>query len=185
MEEWMIKQKTPSLSHSLTDIYKHLLPQNYSLHYAPASPQAPADILAYLKKKADDFKLHNLTFKIYPYIARGFIEITRDYSAFLKIKKPFLKFMAYSCKEECRRLGLSEEEIKLLHNGFIPENINIHLKIPFDFGGQAVFENMSLMRTHPHHLFLHRLIECQFELGLLKKEKQLFIPCFEGHIYYG
>lgn len=184
MEEWSNKQKPPSLSKSLADLYKHLLPRTTPQRYNPPQPKAPENTLDFLQQKAVELNLPNLTFQNHPYKARGFTETNRDYFDFLKIKKPFLKFMAYSHSEDCRQLGLTETEINLMHRGFIPENINIHLKLPFDFGGQAVFENMALMRTHPHHLFLHRLIECQFEQGLLKKEKRLFIPYFEGHIYH-
>ena len=183
MEEWSNKQKTPIKVKSLADIYKDLLPTKSCRYSSLETPNS--DILNKLKQKASELKLDNLYFQQYPYQARDFTQITQDYASFQKTKHLFVKFMACSHNKECQKLNLSETEIKQMHQGIIPENINIHLKIPFDFGGSCAFENMALMRTHPHHLYLHRLIEWQFEQGLLKKEKKLFIPFFEGYAYYG
>lgn len=183
MEEWSSKQHVSAKHKSLADIYRDLLPKS-ACRYSSASKQE-FDILSFLEQYAASLNLKGLSFKPYTYIARNFADISKDYALFLKTKRLFLKFMACKHPEECRKLNLSDTEIQQMHFGIIPENINIHLKIPFDFGGQCSFENMALIRTHPQHLYLHRLIEYQFEQGLLKKEKKLFIPCFEGYVYHG
>lgn len=183
MEEWSSKQKISAKHKSLADIYCDLLPKP-PCRYSSA-PNQESDILYFLKQYASSLNLKNLFFRQYTYTARNFTGVSKDYALFLKTKRLFLKFMACKHLEECRKLNLTDTEIKQMHAGIIPENINIHLKVPFDFGGQCSFENMALIRTHPHHLYLHRLIEYQFEQGLLKKEKKLFIPCFEGYAYYG
>lgn len=183
MEEWSNKQKSATKAKSLADIYKDLLPTTSCRYSSLETPHA--DILNKLKKQAIALNLNNISFQPYPYHARDFSQTTQDYSRFQKTKYLFIKFMACNHAEECRKLNLSETEIKLMHQGIIPENISIHLKVPFDFGGDCIFENMVLLRTHPHHLYLHRLVEWQFEQGLLKKEKKLFIPYIEGYAYYG
>lgn len=183
MEEWSNKQKIPTGRKSLADIYQDLLPKT-ECRYSSA-PNQDTDTLNLLKQYASSLNLKGLSFRQYAYTARSFADIFRDYALFLKTKRLFLKFMACKHLEECRNLNLSDIEIGQMRSGNIPENINIHLKIPFDFGGSCTFENMALVRTHPHHLYLHRLVEYQFEKGLLKKEKKLFIPCFEGYVYHG
>lgn len=183
MEEWSSKQKLSASHKSLADIYQDLLPKQ-TRRYSPSSSQE-ADILSYLKQYVVSLKLNGLSFRQYTYTVRNFTDTSKDYALFLKTKHLFVKFMACRHPEECRKLNLSDAEIEQMHSGAIPENISIHLKVPFDFGGQCSFENMALIRTHPHHLYLHRLIEYQFEQGLLKEEKKLFVPYFEGYAYYG
>ena len=183
MEEWSNKQKYPPQKNSLANIYKDLLSLS-SCRYNPESkkPQKTLDIV---QQKAKSLNLNNLSFKLCYYKNRDFITKSNDYALLLKTRHLFIKFMACQHGIECKKLGLDDSEIKQMRQGIIPENINVHLKIPFDFGGECIFENMALIRTHPHHLYLHRLIECQFEQGILKQEKQLFVPVFEGFAYYG
>ena len=76
------------------------------------------------------------------------------------------------------------EDIALLKKGLTPENVNTHLQIPFDFGGTAELSNLCLLRTHPVHENIHKIIDLQFNNNFLKLQKRLLIPWYGGKIYH-
>ncbi len=97
-------------------------------------------------------------------------------------RKIFLKILGYSHAGQCLGAGLDEADITLLKQSVSPENYNVHIRIPFDFGGQPSLNNMCLVRTHPIHDQIHALLEYQLEKNFLKKHKKLYIPIIEGII---
>lgn len=99
-------------------------------------------------------------------------------------RKIFLKILGYAHAELCLAAGLAESDIDLLKQSISPENYNVHIKTPFEFGGQPSLDNMCLVRTHPVHDNIHALLEFQLEKNFLKHHKKLFIPQIEGIIKY-
>ena len=61
---------------------------------------------------------------------------------YARVKRDFLKYISYHYINDLRNAGLNEEDLFYLKKGIIPENFNIHLKIPFDYTGTVDFSNM-------------------------------------------
>ena len=110
--------------------------------------------------------------------------MNRLYEEFQRTRVIFLKRLAYAEQENCRAVGLDDEDIALLKKGLTPENVNTHLQIPFDFGGTAELSNLCLLRTHPVHENIHKIIDLQFNNNFLKLQKRLLIPWYGGKIYH-
>ena len=110
--------------------------------------------------------------------------IGSGYSAYQSLRSRFFKLIGYADAEDCRYAGLNDNDIACLREGFAPENYNIHLKVPADFGGSLDFDNFSLIQTRPHHAGIHRIIDMQIENNFLRLHKKIFLPWFEGKFYY-
>jgi len=104
--------------------------------------------------------------------------------AFKRARRDFLKYVGYHNVNELMAIGLSEDDIRKIKKGKACENVNVHVKIPFDYGGTNDFSNLILMQTHPFHADLHKIIDLQVSHqqkgGLPKK---LFVPVPSGKVY--
>ncbi len=110
----------------------------------------------------------------------------RDFYAQLQRNIPmFLRLVGENCQDECRDAGMSDKMIARLAQGLCPENYTPHLKIPFEFGGMPSLGNLSLVKTHPVHDNLHQIIDVQLENNFAFEYGQIFVPVFEGRVYYG
>lgn len=101
-----------------------------------------------------------------------------------RVKDDFLKYIAYHLTNDLRNAGLSEDDIFYLKKGVLPENFNVHLKIPFDYTGSVNFSNMVLMQNLPYHEDIHRFMDMQMKgmpLGIIPNK--LYIPVPTGSIY--
>ncbi len=148
------------------------------------SAPSEEDMLRLLELKIQDFNLKNITLLEYPYEPQTWTEMNSIFPEYLRAREVFLKLLGYSYADECRAAGLSDEDIRLLKETHVPENLNTHLKVPFDFGGTLDFENFALIRTHPDHGMIHRLIDFQIENNYLRVHKKIYLPWFEGKIYH-
>lgn len=103
---------------------------------------------------------------------------------FRRIKKDFLRYLVYNYINDLRAAGLDEDAIFFLKKGIEPENFVVHVKVPFDYTGQADFSNMVLMQHYPFHLDVHRYMDAQME-GMEPDERpmKLYIPVPVGKIY--
>ena len=104
--------------------------------------------------------------------------------AFKRARRDFLKYVGYHNVNELLAIGLTEEDIRKIKKGKACENVNVHVKIPFDYGGTNDFSNLVLMQTHPFHADLHKLIDMQIapqQRGGLPK--RLFVPVPAGKVY--
>lgn len=104
--------------------------------------------------------------------------------AFKRARRDFLKYVGYHNVNELLAIGLTEEDIRKIKKGKACENVNVHVKIPFDYGGTNDFSNLILMQTHPFHADLHKLIDMQIapqQRGGLPK--RLFVPVPAGKVY--
>lgn len=130
------------------------------------------------------FNLKHIRLDFHDYEPQTWQEMNKSFEEYQYMRKAFLRLLGFRHEQECYDAGLSEADILRLREGFVPENYNTHLKIPFDFGGNLEFSNFSLIRTHPHHNSIHRIIDMQIENAFLLKHRRVFIPWFEGKIYH-
>ena len=104
-------------------------------------------------------------------------------SSFKRIRRDFLKYVAYHNEDECIEAGISEEGMNLLKKGVSPENFNVHLKVPYDFGGANEFDNMILMPTNPIHNNIHKILDYQIYKSFVITYGKIYIPYPEGLVY--
>lgn len=103
---------------------------------------------------------------------------------FKKIRRDFLRYIAYYNQAELEEAGVEDKGIRSLKKGKSPENFDVHLKVPYDYGGKNEFSNMIFIQTHPFHEDIHKFIDMQttsqpFGCRLSK----LYIPVAEGRVY--
>lgn len=104
--------------------------------------------------------------------------------AFKRARRDFLKYVGYHNVNELIAIGLTDDDIRKIKKGKASENVNVHIKIPFDYGGTNDFSNLILMQTHPFHADLHKFIDMQIsrqQQGGLPK--RLFVPVPAGKVY--
>lgn len=135
-----------------------------------------------LQRKLKEFNLTTFHLEIFPYLPQTWEKQTLLYQELWKIRYIFLKRLAYKEEYKLKNIGLNFQDINLLKQGITPENFNVHIKIPFDFGGKAELNNLCFMRAHPVHDNLHKIIDIQLSNNFLYQEKMLFIPITEGNI---
>ncbi len=101
-----------------------------------------------------------------------------------RVKDDFLKYLSYHLVNDLRNAGLTEESIFYFKKGILPENFNIHLKVPFDYTGVVDFSNMVLIQNRPYHEDIHRFMDMQMEgmpVGTIPQK--LYIPVPTGNVY--
>lgn len=196
MWEWtnrILKTRRRPVARSLLSAYNDLISQSISFSDHNLSFAASGDNNAETRSNADMQSILisrirnsglNLQLREYAFCPQTWQEMENCFAKYVRRRAVFLKFLGYSCNRECRRAGLSRDDIRMLRNGFPPENYNIHIKIPFDFGGGLDFENFCLVPIRPVHNLIHRLIDIQIENDFLRTHKKVFIPWFEGKIYH-
>ena len=105
--------------------------------------------------------------------------------AFKRARRDFLKYVGYHHVNELMAAGLLEEDIAKIKKGKAPENFNVHVRIPFDYGGTNDFSNLVLIQTHPFHVNIHKFLDMQIlsqPQGM--KPRRLFIPAPKGKVYF-
>ena len=104
--------------------------------------------------------------------------------AFKRTRRDFLKYVGYHHVNELLAAGMNDEAIKLVKKGKAPENFNIHIRVPFDYGGTNSFSNLVLIQTHPFHTEIHRFIDMQTLSQPNLKPRKLFLPAPKGKVYF-
>lgn len=196
MWEWtnhILKPRRRIVSRSLLSTYNDLLSQSASFPKINESftvsednngtTPSDTDMQNILLSRIRNSGL-NLQLRIHAFCPQTWPEMDNIFAKYVRRRAVFLKFLGYTRSRECRKAGISREDIRILRQGLAPENFNTHIKIPFDFGGGLDFENFSLIPIRPVHNLIHRLIEIQIENGFLRTRKKIFIPWFEGKIYH-
>lgn len=101
-----------------------------------------------------------------------------------RVKNDFLKYLSYHFINDLREAGLTEDDIFYLKKGILPENFNVHLKIPFDYTGSVKFSNMVLIQNLPYHEDIHRFMDMQMEgMPNATIPEKLYIPVPTGSVY--
>lgn len=103
---------------------------------------------------------------------------------FKRIRRDFFKYIGYHNVNDLVTAGIDENGIRLLKAGRAPENFDIHIKIPLEYGGNNEFSNLCLIQTRPFHDAIHRFIDMQTS-NLHEGEilRSIFIPIPSGKIY--
>lgn len=117
----------------------------------------------------------------YPIPMSDKIERKKQYK---RVKRDFLKYVAYNFVNDLRNAGLDEDSIFYFKKGIMPENFNVHLKVPFDYTGSVDFSNMVLIQNRPYHEDIHRFMDMQMDgmpVGTLPEK--LYIPVPTGKVY--
>ena len=117
----------------------------------------------------------------YPISMSDNIERKKQYK---RVKRDFLKYVAYNFVNDLRNAGLDEDSIFYFKKGIMPENFNVHLKVPFDYTGSVDFSNMVLIQNRPYHEDIHRFMDMQMDgmpVGTLPEK--LYIPVPTGKVY--
>lgn len=153
----------------------------------PGNPDQEAPSSSEMKQivrdRLTEYSLTEMNILERAYDPQSWQEMSNFFDEYQRARSYFLKLVGYSETDACRNLGMSRQDIRLLKEGISPENFNVHIKIPFDFGGTLDFGNFSLVRTHPTHGLIHKIIDLQIENNFLRKNKKIFLPYFEGKIY--
>lgn len=150
-----------------------------------AEPPSVDEMRRIVEKKISGYKLKNLSIVEKNYQPQSWQEMSKIFSEYQRARIIFFKLLAYSEKKACLKAGLTQSDLSLLKQGYAPENFNTHIKIPFDFGGSIDFSNLVLIKTHPCHDRLHKIIDMQIDNNFLRTHKKIFLPYFEGKVYYG
>ena len=101
-----------------------------------------------------------------------------------RVKNDFLKYLCYHFVNDLREAGLTEDDIFYLKKGILPENYNVHLKMPFDYTGSVNFTNMVLIQNLPYHEDIHRFMDMQMEnMSITTVPEKLYIPVPTGSVY--
>ncbi|MBE6450042.1 MAG: hypothetical protein E7013_05095 [Alphaproteobacteria bacterium] len=101
-----------------------------------------------------------------------------------RVKRDFIKYLIYNFTNDLRNAGLTDEDLFYFKKGILPENFNIHLKIPFDYTGNVDFSNMVLMQSRPYHEDIHRFMDMQMsgmDVGVIPEK--IYIPVPTGKVY--
>ncbi len=104
--------------------------------------------------------------------------------AFKRTRRDFLKYVGYHHINELFAAGMDEEAVKLVKKGRAPENFNVHVRIPFDYGGTNSFSNLVLIQTHPYHTEIHKFIDKQILHQPNFKPRKLYLPSPKGKVYF-
>lgn len=190
MFEWSKKFFAKKENTSLVSAYKDVFAKPFLKKNPPNTEKVSVEKTSEekLKQLVEDritkLNLKNITLVEKPYNPQTWQEMQLYFQNYQRNRIVFLKLLGYSHRKELKKLGLKSEDIKLMKEGIAPENYNTHIKIPFDFGGRCNLSNLSLIKSHPAHDYLHSIIDIQIEHGYLKSHKKIFIPYFEGKIYY-
>ncbi len=117
------------------------------------------------------------------------LEIKNFRDDLLKISKKLIQFVSYNCISELVAANFSIDNLAELHKGIAPENVDIFLKTPLEYGGTLEFANMFLVKTRPFKDILNRFIDEQ--ILLVNKDNtndfiyptELYVPNPEGIIF--
>lgn len=183
MWEWSSNSKKPPLSDndSLLRAYASYLPKTPVTHReAVLETPSPQQMELVLQRQITAYGLKDIELKLMDFQPLSWEDKHHCSEEQVRGRKIFLKLLGYSHADQCLAAGLTEADIALLKQSVSPENYNVHIRIPFDFGGAFSLDNMCLVRTHPIHDQIHALLEYQLEKDFLKNYKKLYIPVVKG-----
>lgn len=185
MWEWSNSKKSPVTADntSLLEAYASYLPKTPLTHQeASQEIPSPQQMEHLLQQQITALGLKDISLKLMGFQPLSWEKKHQFSEEQVRGRKIFLKILGYSHAELCLSSGLVNRDVNLLKQSISPENYCVHIKTPFEFGGQPSLDNMCLIRTHPVHDNIHALLEFQLEKNFLKHYKKLFIPQFEGII---
>lgn len=112
-------------------------------------------------------------------------EIIQMQIGFSRIRKEFIKYVAYNLKKQLVALGLLPFEIEEMQKGKSPENFNAHIKVPFDYGGTLDFDNLIMIPTHPYTDEIYKYIDMQLlQYPIDRPASILYMPVPKGKVFH-
>ena len=103
--------------------------------------------------------------------------------AFKRARRDFLKYVGYHHVNELMAAGLLEEDIAKIKKGKAPENFNVHVRIPFDYGGTNDFSNLIFMPIPPHDELHNKVINPQIKNFDTRMGVVIKLPWREGMVW--
>jgi hypothetical protein len=82
-----------------------------------------------------------------------------------------------------RRSGLSEEDISKIKRGLVPEEYEVHHKLPLDNGGTNSIDNLMLVRKNPYHRGLTNYQNAKTSGMKVGETRKIAWPKFTGFFY--
>ena len=87
--------------------------------------------------------------------------LQKFYNDFNYITKKLLQFVFYNNIQDLISADFSNDAIMKMKNGILPENIDICLKKPFEYGGELDFSNLFLIKKRPFKTIIDQFIDEQ------------------------
>lgn len=104
--------------------------------------------------------------------------------ALRQIRREFLNMLLAERLNDLKEAGCDESALLALRRGVMPENFNIHVKIPFDYTGSVDFSNLVFMQSIPYHNEIHRFMNLQMaDMQPEERPRKLYIPVPVGFVY--
>ena len=130
------------------------------------------------------FNLPNMALKEVNYISLTINKKNELRRGFKRARRDFLRYIAYYNVSELKDAGMEERGLQILKKGKVPENFDVHLKVPFEYGGTNDFSNLIFIQTHPFHDDIHKFVDMQTTSQPLGcRLSKLYIPVAEGRVY--
>ena len=159
-------------------------PQPYAPQGRPSAPTGnPENDRSLWEWQFSQMNLPNMELIEVNYVMLDANWLSELRKAFKRTRRDFLKYVGYHHVNELIAAGMDEEDIKLVKKGKAPENFNVHVRVPFDYGGTNSFSNLVLIQTHPYHNEIHRFIDMQTLIQSNLKPSKLFLPSPPGKVY--
>ena len=159
-------------------------PQPYAPQGRPSAPTGnPENDRSLWEWQFSQMNLPNMELIEVNYVMLDANWLSELRKAFKRTRRDFLKYVGYHHVNELIAAGMDEEDIKLVKKGKAPENFNVHVRVPFDYGGTNSFSNLVLIQTHPYHNEIHRFIDMQTLIQPNLKPSKLFLPSPPGKVY--
>ncbi len=109
------------------------------------------------------------------------LELRRN---FRRVRRDFLRYIAYYNQSELEDAGVEDKGIRTLKKGKSPENYDVHLKIPYEYGGKNEFSNLLFIQTHPFGEDVHKFVDMQITSQPFGcRLSKLYIPVAPGRVY--
>ena len=105
--------------------------------------------------------LPEMPIKKVSFAKRDMIDVHHLYKNFAKISKKLMQFVYYNNLEDLINANFPHETIMKMRDGIVPENIDIYLKTPFEYGGTIDFSNMFLINKRPFKDLIDNFIDQQ------------------------
>lgn len=111
-----------------------------------------------------------------------------DLISFRELQKEFLKFCVGKSLSKLVKANFSRTDVKRMRDGIFPENTSIFFKTPIEYGGEASFDNMFLMKTNPFaniisDFYMEQISIFQTEENSKDVPRQFFTIDPEGYVF--
>lgn len=99
-----------------------------------------------------------------------------------EIRRDFLKSLAQR-RVDLAAAGFSQQQVATLARGHVPHGYQVHHIRPLDDGGTNDFSNLVLIRAHPDHEAIHRVLDPQIQSLAVGESRTVRMPMVTPGIY--